>query len=636
MIPDEVVEQVADAADIVAIVGEHVRLKRTGNSWRGPCPFHQGKGPNFSVQPGKGYKCFVCGESGSVFTFLQKHLGLTFVEAVKQVGERVGIEVREISRKRDDEPDWRAPHWELHAAAAEWFGRILWDDPRGADARTYLAGRGIGRSEGERFGLGYAPREIGAMRQHLESLGMGAERQLEAGLLVRRDASEELRPRFRERLMIPILDVQGHHVGFGGRLLGPGEPKYLNSSDSPVFSKGKLLYLLHAARPAMRKHERAIVVEGYFDAIRLHLAGIEETVAPMGTALTEEQAEALARLAPTVFLCYDADAAGQKATFRSGLELLRHGVAVRVVSFPQGDDPDSFVAAFTTPAEAQAAMTRQLDGAVDLFERQVQVLASHGFFGDLHKKRQAVDKLLPTIRACRDDVTRELYLARLAEVTGVDRAALLRELDTPPRRPGAPPVSAARDEPPRDEPPPDAEFPEDRGGGRGGRDRWRGGARGGRGGGREESGWRSVRGRPTIATPGTKQVQELLLVMVHARRFVEEIAETVDPADLVSSAGRELFLALVDDPEAAVEPLAARLSPDAVALLESLLAQEGAVGNPDLAKDRTVAYFRERRLKARMVQLQQALLATDDDGEKTALLGEIARLKREHTSIRLS
>lgn len=635
MIPDEVVEQVADAADIVAIVGEYVRLKRTGNSWRGPCPFHQGKGPNFSVQPGKGYKCFVCGESGSVFTFLQKHLGVTFVEAVKQVGEKVGIEVREISRKRDDEPDWRAPHWELHAAAAEWFARILWDDPRGAVAREYLAGRGIGRAEAERFGLGYAPREIGALRQHLESLGMGVERQLDAGVLLKREESEEVRPRFRERLMIPILDAQGHHVGFGGRLLGPGEPKYLNSSDSPVFAKGKLLYLLHAARPSMRKHERAIVVEGYFDAIRLHLAGIEDAVAPMGTALTEDQAEALARLAPTVFLCYDADAAGQKATFRSGLELLRHGVAVRVVSFPDGEDPDSFVAAFATPAEAQAGMARRLDEAVDLFERQVQVLATHGYFGDLHKKRQAVDKLLPTIRACRDDVTRELYLARLAEVTGVDRAALLREFDTPPRRPGAPPVAPPREAPGRDEPSPEAEFPDERGGGR---DRWRGGAGRGRGGrgGREESGWRSVRGRPTMAAPGTKQVQELLLVMVHARRFVEEIAEMVDPSELVSSEGRELFLALVAEPEAPVEALASQLSPEAVALLESLLAQEGAVGNPDLAKDRTMTYFRERRLKARMGQLQHALSATEDDGEKTALLAEIARLKREYTSIRLS
>ncbi|MCE2940254.1 MAG: DNA primase [Gemmatimonadota bacterium] len=629
MIPDEVVEQVADAADIVAIVGEHVRLKRTGNSWRGPCPFHGGKGPNFSVQPGKGYKCFVCGESGSVFTFLQKHLGLSFVEAVKQVGERVGVEVREVSRARDDEPDWRAPHWELHAAAAEWFTRILWEDPRGAVAREYLAGRGIGRAEGERFGLGYAPREIGAMRQHLASLGMGVERQLESGLLVRRDEAEEPRPRFRERLMIPILDVQGHHVGFGGRLLGPGEPKYLNSADSPVFSKGKLLYLLHAARPAIRKHGRAIVVEGYFDAIRLHLAGIEEAVAPMGTALTEEQAEALARLSPTVFLCYDADTAGQKATFRSGLELLRHGVAVRVVSFPEGEDPDSFVAAFGSPAEAQAAMARRLDEAVDLFERQVQLLAAHGYFGDLHRKRQAVDKLLPTIRACRDDVTRELYLARLADVTGVDRAALLRELDTPPRRPGAAPGPAAREVPPRDAPPPEAEFPDERG-----RERW---TRGGRGrGGRDDAGWRSVRGRPTITAPGTKQVQDLLLVMVHARRFVEEIAETVVPEDLASVAGREVFLALVAEPEATVEDLAARLSPEAVDLLQDLLALEGAVGNPDLAKDRTMTYFRERRLKARMGQLQQALHATEDDGEKTALLAEIARLKRESTSIRSS
>ncbi|MFN9215451.1 MAG: hypothetical protein ACK6DK_12910, partial [Gemmatimonadota bacterium] len=199
----------------------------------------------------------------------------------------------------------------------------------------------------------------------------------------------------------------------------------------------------------------------------------------------------------------------------------------------------------------------------------------------------------------------------------------------PPRRPGAAPGPAAREVPPRDAPPPEAEFPDERG-----RERW---TRGGRGrGGRDDAGWRSVRGRPTITAPGTKQVQDLLLVMVHARRFVEEIAETVVPEDLASVAGREVFRALVAEPEATVEDLAARLSPEAVDLLQDLLALEGAVGNPDLAKDRTMTYFRERRLKARMGQLQQALHATEDDGEKTALLAEIARLKRESTSIRSS
>jgi DNA primase len=630
MIPDEVVEQVADAADIVAIVGEHVRLKRTGNSWRGPCPFHQGKGPNFSVQPGKGYKCFVCGESGSLFTFLQKHLGLTFVEAVKHVGERVGIEVVESTKRRDDEPDWRAPHWELHAAAADWCSRILWDDPRGADARTYLAGRGITREIADRFGLGWAPREIGAMRQQLEQLGFGVERQLESGLLVKRDDAEEPRPRFRERLMIPIHDVQGHHVGFGGRLLGPGEPKYLNSSESPVFSKGKLLYLLNAARPNIRKRERAIVVEGYFDAIRLHLAGVEEAVAPMGTALTEEQAEALARLAPVVFLCYDADAAGQKATFRSGLELLRHGAAVRVVSFPEGEDPDSFVA-----KHGAESLERQLTDAVDLFERQVQVLASHGFFADLHKKRQAVDKLLPTLRACRDAVTRELYFTRLSEVTGVDREALMREADTVPRRPGAGPAApvfdGSRDEPPagqarggRDE----TGFPDDR-------PQWGKGRRG-RFNRDQDSGWRSTRERPRTAPAGSKQVEELLLVMLHARRFVEEIAEAVDPDELLGDAGRTLFATLVEDPEASPDTLAGRLDPDGVSLLERLLPRGESLGNPDLAKEQAITFFRERRLRLRMDAIQRELQATDDDEKKTALLAEKHRLRQEQQRIRFT
>ncbi|MDX2182483.1 MAG: DNA primase [Gemmatimonadaceae bacterium] len=636
MIPDEIVEQVADAADSVAIIGEYVALKRHGNSYRGPCPFHGGKGPNFSVQPGKGYKCFVCGESGSVFTFLQKHLGLTFVDAVKSVGERVGIEVPDVKAKRDDEPDWRAPHWEMHAAAAEWCQRILWEDERGAAAREYLAGRGIGREQADRFGLGFAPREGASLRQHLESLGFSAPRQLESGLLAQREGSDELRARFRDRLMIPIQDVQGHHVGFGGRLLGPGEPKYLNSPESPVFSKGKLLYLLHAARPAMRKRERALVVEGYFDAIRLHLVGVEETVAPMGTALTDEQAELLARVAPTVFLLYDADAAGQRATFRSGLELLRHGATVRVVTFPEGEDPDSYVAKGIAQGKGAAVLEERLTHAVDLFERQIQVLRTHGYFADLHKKREAIDKLLPTIRACRDSVTRELYLSRLVEETGVDRAVLLRELDSAPRRAGrstaggAP--ATASDEAPRGReadgprPPREAEFPDDR-------PAWRGkGRKGGRYG--QPEGWRAVRGLPSMTSPALSQERALLRLMVHIRRIVEEIAEQVDPRELDTDEGRELFLALASDAEQEVEVLAGQLSDGAVGLLQDLLAEKDAASiNSDRTKDDLLTRFRVRRLRRRMDDIQRELEQADED-TKLALLAEKARVNKELLSLK--
>jgi DNA primase len=422
VIPDEIVEQVSQQADIVAIIGEHVKLKKVGSAWRGPCPFHQGTNANFSVMPRGGYSCFVCGEKGTVFTFVQKRLGMSFPEAVKYVGEKCGVEVKEIDRKRTG-PDPREPMWELQATVAEFFQRTLWDSPTGAAARDYLAERAVGRATAERFGIGFAPREIGAMRAHLNSLGVDDARLLAAGLLVKRDEHEELRPRFRDRLVFPIVDQSGHTVGFGGRLLGPGEPKYLNSAESEIFSKGRLLYNLSNARHAIRKEERVLVVEGYFDVLRLVDAGIENVVAPMGTALTDGQAELLTRYAQHAVLLYDSDGPGQKATFRAADVLLAKGVEVRVVTLPDGEDPDTF-----TRAHGQAAVAKLVDNAMDVFDRKVQLLERAGWFADLQHKRRALDRLLPTIRAASDPITRDLYLARAADAAGIAREVLLAEL----------------------------------------------------------------------------------------------------------------------------------------------------------------------------------------------------------------
>jgi DNA primase len=428
VIPDEVVEQVSQQADIVAIISEYVKLKKVGSVWRGPCPFHQGTNANFSVQPRGGYACFVCGEKGSVFTFVQKRLGMSFPEAVKYVGAKAGVDVVEVDRRREG-PDPREPLWELQATVAEFFQRVLWDEPAGAEARKYLASRDVSRATAERFAIGFAPRELGAMRSHLNGLGYDDARLLAAGLLVKREEQEEPRPRFRDRLIFPILDQGGHTIGFGGRLLGPGEPKYLNSAESEVFAKGKVLYNLSFAKNAIRREDKVIVVEGYFDALRLVDAGIEHVVAPMGTALTEPQAELLGRFTRHVFLLYDSDGPGQKATFRAADALLAKGHEVRVVTLPEGEDPDTF-----TRTNGRDAVERLVDGAMDVFDRKVQLLERAGWFADLQHKRRALDRLLPTIRAASDPITRDLYLARAADAAGIAREVLLRELHAAPRR----------------------------------------------------------------------------------------------------------------------------------------------------------------------------------------------------------
>src|SRR3954470_1729617 len=388
------------------------------------------------------YYCFVCHEGGDVFRFLQKRLGMEWPAAVKLVGEKSGIEVREVDTRRGG-PDPREPLWEVNATASAYFQKMLWDDPLGETAREYLTQRDISREVADQFGIGFAPREIGLLRNYMATLGFDEARLMAAGLLVAGDDGSEPRPRFRGRLMFPILDQMGRNIGFGGRLLGPGEPKYLNSAESPVFSKGKTLYGLNWAKNDVRREDQVLVVEGYFDVVRLMAAGVTTVVGAMGTALTDAPAALLRKLTKNVFLLYDSDKPGLKATFRSGDELLRQGASVRVVTLPEGEDPDSFV-----KAHGGAALTGRLRDAIDVFERKIQLLERAGMFAELHKKRRALDRLLPTLRVTSDQIMRDLYLSRASEVSGVAREVLEREAagktapaSTPVARQNAPRVS---------------------------------------------------------------------------------------------------------------------------------------------------------------------------------------------------
>ncbi|HWN20071.1 MAG TPA: toprim domain-containing protein, partial [Gemmatimonadales bacterium] len=245
---------------------------------------------------------------------------------------------------------------------------------------------------------------------------------LQAGLAAQRDDGSVI-PRFRGRLLFPIHNLRGRVVGLGGRLLGPGEPKYLNSPETEIFHKGKQLYNLHQAKGAIRKEESVLLVEGYFDVIRLSLAGIEHVVAPLGTALTPDQAVLLKRFAPAASILYDSDLPGLRATFRAGDELLRHGIRVRVATLPPGEDPDTLVR-----KGGVAGLEGVLRDAIDLLERKIQMLERKGYFEGVEHRREALDRLLPTIRAATDPITRELYLSLAAERAGVSKEVLEQEL----------------------------------------------------------------------------------------------------------------------------------------------------------------------------------------------------------------
>ena len=567
MIPDDIIERVREQADIVAIVGELVKLKRVGNSFRGPCPFHQGKDPNFSVSPRGGYHCFVCHEKGDVFSFVQKRLGLDFVEAVKYVGGKSGVDVKEVSREKGAGPDPREKFWEINAAAVEFFTRTLWDTSEGKAARDYLESRGFTREMADRFFLGYAPRDPEALRSHLTTLGFDDARQREAGLLHQREGEEQLRPRFRNRLMFPIFDVQGRAIAFGGRIIGTGEPKYLNSAETAVFVKGGTLYGLNWAKNSIRRDERVLLVEGYFDCLRLHLAGVETAVAPLGTALTEAQAELLRKYTNTVFLLYDSDKAGLKATFRAGDVLLRQGAKVHVVTLPEGEDPDTFVA-----KHGKDRLESELANAVDVFERKIQILQRGGWFSDLRRKRVALDRLLPTVRAANDPITRGLYMARAAEAVGVSEDVLQRELNQP---------AVRRDRPSHAPPDPDDEPAPVRS------------------------------GRPPSGQLSPER--ELVRLLLHRRQDIEAVAEHVGPENFREPWLAEIFTRLVEQPDASFDALANSIEDDAARLFHDLVENRGGLQEYGKIIKDSIAAFRQREIGERMRELDEQMVFADPD-----------------------
>jgi DNA primase len=572
MISDDVIEQVREAADLVGIIGEHVELKRTGSDYRGPCPFHGGTHRNFTVVPKKGmFYCFVCHEAGDVFTFFMKKLGMDYPTAVREVARRVGITIPERGPQGGG-PDPREPLFQAVATAADWFARQLREAPEADGARQYLAARHVTMETAELQGLGYAPRGT-AFLDAMKGLGVREEVLLEAGLLVKREDGT-IAPRFRGRLLFPIHDLRARVVGFGGRILGEGEPKYLNSPDTPIFHKGKLLYNLHAAKHAMRKAERAILVEGYFDVLRLTLAGCEEVVAPLGTGLTGDQADLVQRHAPQVILLYDSDEAGLRATFRAGDELLRHKLRVSVATLPEGEDPDTLV-----QGKGLAALEQVLKDAVDVLERKIQILERKGFFGTLPGRRRALDRLLPTIRAAAEPLTRDLYLSRVAEVAGVRKDVLEREAGAGSGERGA--IGTVSRSPAPRSPLPDL--------------------------------------------PSSLE-KSLLLLMLAGEPWKSKVVEQVDSEEIAFAPYRAVFEALVDDAPDRLDETAARA-------YEALQAEGLGQNSPDVLFEQAVTSLEARRLDREIERINREIpLATED--EKARLANEKTRLAAERNAKR--
>jgi DNA primase len=336
-----------------SVIMPSVKLIRAGREWKACCPFHNEKTPSFTVNDDKGfYHCFGCGAHGDAIRFLTDNRGMPFIDAVKELAAKAGMEVPAPDPRAREQAERTASLTDVMAEVAKWYSEQL-NGLGGADAREYLKKRGIDGPVAARFGLGLAPDNRTALKRALEKLG--EDKLIETGMLIQPEegdpstslrAGKESYDRFRGRLMIPIRDPRGRVIGFGGRILGEGEPKYLNSPQTVLFDKGRTLYNLDRAGPASRTAKRLIVVEGYMDVIALDRAGISEAVAPNGTALTEGQLERLWRLDPSPILCFDGDNAGRKAAIRAAtraLPLLRPDRTLRFVELPAGQDPDDVI-----------------------------------------------------------------------------------------------------------------------------------------------------------------------------------------------------------------------------------------------------------------------------------------------------
>jgi DNA primase len=573
MIAESIIDEIRARADIVEVVGEQVPLKRAGKDFRALCPFHHEKTPSFYVVPRGGfYKCFGCGESGDVFTFLMKRAGISFQDAVRELGTKYGVDVPDprLGREHDE------PHrilYEAVAFAQDFFRRHLTESEAGSKVRMYLERRGIPAAAVERFGLGYAPDAWRALREEAHRHGIEDDVLIAAGLIKESERDDDPYDRFRERLMFPIAELSGRVIAFGGRDLSRSEkaPKYLNSPETPIYHKGDILYGLNWSKTAIRREGSALVVEGYMDYVSLAGRGIEHVVAGMGTSMTDAQANLLARYTGRALMLYDSDQAGLRAAFRTADALLQTGVHPLVVTLPAGEDPDSIVR-----RGGAEALKPHLDGAVDVVERKVQMLEERGFFDDIEGVRRALDRLLPTLRATVDPALRDIYTARIAQRTGVRRETLERDV--------------AKTPPPRSEP--------------------------------RRTAPAAPAARPALVDRFSAE-RMLLKVLIADRARLATVIKDVTPDHLRDPRHREIFEALHAEPEAETPAL----STAAQLVWQDLVGGLAEIVSADATYQGVVAGLRLEELDLRDSFLE-AQLATCDESEKMAIVQQKHQIQR--------
>ncbi|AUG57790.1 MAG TPA: DNA primase [Ruminiclostridium sp.] len=419
--PDELIEEIRISNDIISVVGEYIQLKRKGKGFFGLCPFHSEKTPSFHVDPVKQlYYCFGCGNGGSVIQFVMGVENLDYIEAVKFLADKAGIllpegedeKYKEIARKKKQ-------ILKINVEAARFFYEQI-EDEKNSFAREYLASRGIKRRTVRKFGIGYSLKDWDALYKHLKAKGYDDDILLESGLVLK-NKSGGYYDRFRGRIIFPIFDLRGNVLGFGGRVLDNSEPKYMNSPETMVYNKRKHLYGLNFAKNS--SHKRIIVVEGYMDVISLFQFGIINTVASLGTALTESQGRLLKKYTEEIIISFDADTAGKAATIR-GLDILDSiGCNVKVLEMPEGEDPDEFVKKYGADA-----FNSLINKSLSLVEYKIKALKSEIDTNNTEGKIIFLNKTADVLSKLDNDIEREMYIKKIAKEYEISQESIYAEV----------------------------------------------------------------------------------------------------------------------------------------------------------------------------------------------------------------
>lgn len=428
--PPELIDQIRDANDIVDLITEYVPLKKRGKNYVGLCPFHAEKAPSFNVSPDKQmFYCFGCGEGGNVITFLTKHEKLGFSDAIRHLAKRANIPLpkRSFDKRKAEQLE---KLYYANQVASEYFHKNFYREAPGKKARQYLNKRGFDPEIVKQFSLGYAPDDWEGLIKFAKNKDIEMEVLNQAGLIVPRGESagsttlstRGYYDRFRNRIIFPVFNLSNKVVGFGGRVLNEKDvPKYLNSPESPIYQKGKILYGLNFSKDEIRKKRSAVLVEGYVDLLSLYQAGIKNVVASSGTAFTADQARLLSRYAEGVYLLFDADTAGQSATFRSVDLLFSEGVEVFVVSLPKGEDPDSFVKKFGAKKVA-----KKIEQAQTFIDFKRKSLPKDFEELSLREQEKVISDLAETARKITNDVRRILFVKKVGQVFKIDEASIFK------------------------------------------------------------------------------------------------------------------------------------------------------------------------------------------------------------------